>query len=344
VYLNGPDASSYLYYPDDDINNAYKLVIGTDSNPIDLQRVPQTGRAIIGDPRNDENIFISQMQGLFIRFHNHVIDLLKNTVERETLFEKARNRCRWLYQWIVVNEFLPALVHKNVLDPYIVGFNNGQLPGPIDWNAAPFMPVEFSGSTFRALHSSIREDYTLNDTVEGHLFSFESFKPIEAGNNIDWKYLLDFGDVSYLYAKAIDTVLPAPLKDLPFVPDGKVKNLAVRNMIRGQHTLLLPTGEEAAKYFTVPPIAKHPKVNAAGLDETPLWFYVLAEAEASGGKLGAVGGGLVAGTLLRLILADGTSYVNAEEATGFDPYQLLGVDPDPANTHSVLAEMARIVS
>jgi hypothetical protein len=32
------------------------------------------GRALIGDPRNDENSIVSQLQGLFHRFHNRIVD------------------------------------------------------------------------------------------------------------------------------------------------------------------------------------------------------------------------------------------------------------------------------
>ena len=32
------------------------------------------GRALIGDPRNDENSIVSQLQGLFLRFHNRMVD------------------------------------------------------------------------------------------------------------------------------------------------------------------------------------------------------------------------------------------------------------------------------
>ncbi len=39
---------------------------------IDLPRF--AGRALIGDPRNDENSIVSQLQGLFLRFHNRMVD------------------------------------------------------------------------------------------------------------------------------------------------------------------------------------------------------------------------------------------------------------------------------
>ena len=71
VYGRGPNDQPYLY------NNGFKFLLG---NPLangapDLPRnsaVP--ARALIGDPRNDENSIVSQLQGLFLRFHNRVVD------------------------------------------------------------------------------------------------------------------------------------------------------------------------------------------------------------------------------------------------------------------------------
>lgn len=345
VYLNGPEASPYLYERQQ-FGHGPELLIGTEDNPLDVQRLPD-GTAIIGDPRNDENIFISQIQSLFIRLHNYVAKMVTECRVHntgESTFEQARNICRWLYQWIIVNEFLPAMVHEEVLKPYINGFSNGTLPiaGEIDWLSMPFISVEFSAAAYRSGHSMIRQDYRLNKIVAGDLFDFPAFSPIEKYKNIDWRYLLDFGDGKHQSAKAIDTVLPEALKALPFIAEDDVRNLAERNMLRGQHTFELLTGEEVAEKFDVTPIEKHSLIQECDLSATPLWFYVLAEAESSGGKLGAVGGQIVAGTLLRLLLADRTSYINAEEAKDFNPYHLLDVDPD--KVHSVFAEMARMVS
>ena len=42
------------------------------SNASDLPRFK--GRALIGDPRNDENSIVSQFQALMLRFHNRMVD------------------------------------------------------------------------------------------------------------------------------------------------------------------------------------------------------------------------------------------------------------------------------
>ena len=72
LYAFGPEASPYLFEDD-------RLVVGNPENESDLRRVVHTdskgkitevGRALIGDPRNDENIFVSQLQFAFHKFHN----------------------------------------------------------------------------------------------------------------------------------------------------------------------------------------------------------------------------------------------------------------------------------
>ena len=90
-----------------------------------------TARAIIADPRNDENLMISGLQVAFLLFHNRVVDKLRDDGEdrlaaadlagggstlpereeddrRRAVFAKARRLVTWHYHWIIVNEFLPA--------------------------------------------------------------------------------------------------------------------------------------------------------------------------------------------------------------------------------------------
>lgn len=48
-------------------------------------------------------------------------------------------------------------------------------------------------------------------------------------------------------------------------------------------------------------------VKDAGLEgETPLWYYILAEAEVAGGRLGDVGGSIVTGVLVNLLRKGGS--------------------------------------
>jgi len=67
VYREGPEQFPYAY------DRNFHFVVGTADNPSDLPR-NSAGVALIGDPRNDENMFVSQLHGLFLRFHNFLLD------------------------------------------------------------------------------------------------------------------------------------------------------------------------------------------------------------------------------------------------------------------------------
>jgi len=98
-----------------------------------------------------------------------------------------------------------------------------------------------------------------------------------------------------------------------FPPDGlpaNEKSIEVRNLLRG-FALGLPTGEEVAEWIGEKPLS--PKEVASGPHQqllsssifegkTPLWYYILKEAELNGAnRLGRVGSSIVAETLVGLI-------------------------------------------
>src|SRR5712672_3487602 len=70
VYGRGPDDQPYMYDGPREFLKGAPLTNG-DPEATDLPRnAARPGRALIGDPRNDENAIVSQLQGLFHRFHN----------------------------------------------------------------------------------------------------------------------------------------------------------------------------------------------------------------------------------------------------------------------------------
>lgn len=147
----------------------------------------------------------------------------------------------------------------------------------------------------------------------------------------DWTRLYDFvadgtpelaPETNLNFARPIDTRLTDPLKNLPLgafgargaaVPDIQ-RNLAFRNLVRGRMVGLAP-GQEVAAHIAAR-VPRTPTLTAAqilgsnlgGLPQTlrnelvaatPLWFYILREAELNNGRLGAVGGRIVAETFHR---------------------------------------------
>src|SRR6266511_4264016 len=82
--------------------------------PGDLPRNAQ-GMALIGDPRNDVHLFVSQLHLAMLKVHNLLVDRLREDGELE-VFDAARRAITWHYQWIIVNDFLPKLVGQTLMD------------------------------------------------------------------------------------------------------------------------------------------------------------------------------------------------------------------------------------
>ena len=139
----GPKVQPFLY----DARNPGRMLLGDEGN--DLPR-NSDGTALIGDPRNDENIIVSQLHRLFLKFHNKVFDDFTDpSLGIQERFEKAQTEVRWHYQWIVINEFLARTVGAHVIRQALE-----EMPFrfPEDGNA--FMQVEFSVAADRFGHSS----------------------------------------------------------------------------------------------------------------------------------------------------------------------------------------------
>jgi hypothetical protein len=108
VYGRGPDDQPYLY------DNGPKFLLGDPlaNGAPDLPRNNATpNRALIGDPRNDENSIVSQLQGLMLRFHNRFV---KDNPTAD--FPAIQRIVRFHYQWVVLHDFLPRIVSSSVLD------------------------------------------------------------------------------------------------------------------------------------------------------------------------------------------------------------------------------------
>src|SRR5215210_3954659 len=116
IYGRGPDDQPYLY-----ANDGVHMLLGRsltgsafDSHTRDVPRnTPNQGepaRALIGDPRNDENTIVSQLQATMLRFHNRVADVLAGRHHHMPLFQAVQQEVRWHYQWVVLHDFLPTII------------------------------------------------------------------------------------------------------------------------------------------------------------------------------------------------------------------------------------------
>jgi hypothetical protein len=370
VYGAGPfDAGSSKFY------SGLKLKLGrtTAVGPLvardgfDLPRgagstVDAKRKAVIPDPRNDENLAVASHHLAFLRLHNRVLSKISGSLSPEERFRRARQRVVRHYQWMLRTDYLPRICDRAVVDDV---FTNGRKifePGASPLSM-PTMPVEFSVAAFRLGHSMIREDYDWNaEFPDGggtldFLFTFSATSGDLGGNPTlpsnwitDWRRLYrltqsERPDLAppageFNLARRIDTVLVDPLSALPAgsfggdptAPLTIEANLAFRNLTRAT-MLHLASGQQMADFLNSKgvPVTKlttaqlRDGLDGASLDSltdtqratffarTPLWFYVLREAELNNGRLGAVGGRIVAETFHRAMEGSEFSIVRSPE-------------------------------
>lgn len=310
LYGDGPTGNPFLFQRDDPA----KFLLG--SNGADVQRNAE-GIAVIGDPRNDSHMLMSQLHLAMLKAHNALVDEARRTGVTENLvFDHAARQMRWHYQWIILNEFLPALVGKTLVDELL-------REGPRWFRVrGGFIPLEFADAAYRYGHAQIRHRYMLNlQTDPVPLFpDLLGFRPVPPERTVDWKLFFDApGATSAQRSKKIDGKLVRALIALPVAVTGECEiedyhSLAVRDLQRGQG-VGLPSGEAVARHMGIFPLtAEQVGIASTGWQgETPLWYYILREAAActGGHRLGPVGGRIVTEVLVGLIDEDATSYRNS---------------------------------
>jgi len=287
VYGRGPGDQPYLYN-----NGGPKFLLGNslDNGTPDLPRNNATpARALIGDPRNDENSIVSQFQALMLRFHNRVVD------DNPGLDLPALQQIvRWHYQWVVIHDFLPKIVNASVLKALQTDGEDGKYDQKklefFHWKNEPFMPVEFSVAAYRLGHSMIRPGYRLNDDdatllpifpvpkppadPNALLEGLAGFQAMAKNRGIDWGRFIDLdGDIRAYgddpdkvkpanadmkrrlqFAYRLDTSVVTPLSVLPAsVASDPPPSLPQRNLLRG-FELGLPTGQRVAKAMKITPL------------------------------------------------------------------------------------------
>lgn len=323
---------------------------------VDLPRNVQ-GRALIGDPRNDENTMVSQLQVAFLQFHNKMLDHQANKgVEEDELFDAAQREVRWHYQWVVVHDFLRRLVGDDLHAQLVTKVKDDQgrerdrvRLRHYRHKVNPFMPVEFSVAAYRFGHSQVRERYLINEQIGGDrpVFrpgsqpndgsDYRGFQQLIGSWAVSWPRLFPLDETAPQASRLIDTILSPSLFELPGESSTGRRSLALRNLQAGVR-LGLPSGQDVAKAMGQDSLADE-QLMPCPPGQAPLWFYVLREASelGHGGRhLGPVGGRLVGETFLGLLRADLTSYYHAKEPWAPDS-ELAGGGPQ--NFH--LADLLR---
>ena len=355
LYGAGPgDPESAKFYEADGLHLKVGKTTGPTKNGFDLPRGAgntdaKKRKAIIPDPRNDENLAVAQTHLAMTRFHNRVVDTQLGGVPAAQKFATAREIVTKHYQWMIRTDYLPriakAAVVNNVFNQGRKAFEVGVAPTEV-----PTMPIEFSIAGFRLGHAMVRAAYNWNKIFDNGggtldlLFTFSA-----TGGNLgfdtrlasiwiaDFRRLYDFSEANkpaltvpaskFNRAMRIDTRMVDPLQHLPPQTIGLPnnagfndvrRNLAFRNLTRAK-MVKLATGQQMANFLKNKGVNLTKLTKAqlrdgnngadlgdmtqaqrqAVLKDTPLWFYILREAELNGGKLSGVGARIVAETFHR---------------------------------------------
>ncbi|HEY6424313.1 MAG TPA: peroxidase family protein [Pseudonocardiaceae bacterium] len=339
LYGGGPSASPQFY----DSADRAKFRIESGGLFEDLPRNPDM-TAIIGDPRDDENLIVAGLHAAFLLAHNRTVDFRRAKRLPGDPWFSSRQTIMHHWQWIVVNEFLPQIVGRPLVDDIL---HKGRR-----WYrfSNPTMPVEFQTGTYRFGHSLVRPSYRANlqgdpggDPATGApafvAFVFDpdgehQADPVDLRGGarasrrfIGWQTFFDFGGDQTQHVrpnKLIDTNISTPLFRLPLaaIPshDGPTA-LPQRTLLR-HLTWSLPSGQRLAAATGSPVLGSDhfPELRQYGIGleaSTPLWYYTLREASVfnNGTHLGPVAGRIVAETIIGILQLDKSSYLN----TGFRP-------------------------
>lgn len=329
---------------------------------------PATGRdefpARIGDSRNDENLLVAQLHVAYLRFHNavaHAIQVAEPGLSKQDLLARAQQFTRHCHQWLIVHDYLRTVTVPGTVDWVLAG-QPGLYLSRFPQSGPEAMPLEFSVAAFRFGHSQIRNSYDFNRNFGDpgfvapratldQLFQFTGRGGFIGGATrlpanwaVEWDRFVDKADPDPRhFARAIDTQLADDLSVMRNEPRdlaGIQEHLAKRNLLRG-YLLGLPTGEAVARALAIRPLTRGELLRGAPAGvrsaltspelsgRTPLWYYVLKEAEVltAGNSLGPVGSRVVAETIIGLVRHDPQSFLNVVPAWGTAPVPTLGTGP-----------------
>jgi hypothetical protein len=255
-------------------------------------------------------------------------DDFRESARQRNVFAEARRLVTWHYQWMIVNEFLPNILGAALVNEVLARGRRFYRPR----SGEASIPVEFQ-MAYRFGHSVVRPSYRANMKGDGgapfFAFIFDpagqgQLDPVDlrggaraARRFVGWQTFFNFGDAEVKPNKMIDTKISTPLFTLPLgaIASGDPPtSLPQRNLLR-HLTWSLPSGQDIARAMGIRPLAPSQLSELAtfrvGFERnTPLWYYILKEAELAGGAtLAGVGARIVAEVFLGLLSQDRGSYL-----------------------------------
>ena len=330
VYGAGPVAQQELYDPVDHI----KLKVESGGLFEDLPRRTD-GTAIVGDPRNDENLIVAGLHCAFLRFHNHAVDYVRDQGVSDTADVFARGTpAHHLALPVARRARVPAADRRPRSDrrraPAAVAGStcrrearrssrSSSRPAPSAWGTAWCVPRTEPISPATTGNRSSRSCSTPRRTGSGRSRRPPRRPPRAAA-------IHRLANVLRLRRRRGE----AEQEDRHQALDPALQPSARCDREPRRTHGSAPTQPAPAPHMAAPlgaerrarhgrPAARHRRPARTGRlgvgfeRSTPLWYYVLKEAEvvADGLHLGPVGGRIVAEVFVGLLESDPASYLAA---------------------------------
>ncbi len=176
---------------------------------------------MLTDPRNDDNLLVSQLTTIFLELHNHMAAVSvpsrrhpSSENEEHALYRHfvvVRKAVAAVYRRIVVNDLLSRLLDKEIYDryrnagtdipdPHVCPDHQGTVLSPYR------MPPEFPHAVFRSLHAMVRGRYDLNDDLRKEIFVTirdvldrtssrrPNLVPLSRNWLVDWRFFFELED------------------------------------------------------------------------------------------------------------------------------------------------------
>lgn len=186
------------------LNGTFKLdeiIIDHIQKGWDFKRISEgsnKGRACIKEPRNDENVILSQLVVIWMALHNEVIIFLENQNCVESAQERyslAREFVIICFQKVTIDDYLSKILQKTIFDHYFgeKSCKGGQflIECVSEGSIVPLkIPMEFSHAAFRFGHSMVLQSYRLNTDHEKTTQVQNLFKkniPIDEKTYVDFR-------------------------------------------------------------------------------------------------------------------------------------------------------------
>ncbi len=287
-------------------------------NKNDAHQVPDTQMFLAGDVRANENPGLTSLQTLFVREHNRIATALASatpSLTDEQLYQKARRTVIAELQWIVYNEYLPALLGTSAMPAYS-GYKA---------SVNPSISNEFATAAYRFGHSMLdgevgRMNNDGTETSGGALdlatsfFNPTVFDPTAPNHEGDIDVFLKAETTGE--AQEVDVFVTDAVRNFLFGPPGAGGlDLAALNIQRGRdHGLAdynkmrvafgLPKVTTFSQITSDPTLAAKLQATYGTVNNIDAWVGGLAENHVAGGSLGPLFTKVIADQFTRLRSGD----------------------------------------